>query len=112
MISFEPMVEIHLREYGEQDQHTIDLAVGVSFNRFRGDFDDDFFHASYPAYLQLGFRLNDTVFLKVSLGGQYWPKFDASDFAPLVVDVQTTRGSSHPQRSWVSTSSSSRSLAL
>jgi len=96
MISFEPMVEIHLARFGGQNQYTIDFAAGASLNWLRGDITDSFLHTSFPAYFQFGLLLSNNVFLKLGLGGHWWPQFDASDFAPLVVDVETTKGEFTP----------------
>lgn len=93
MFSIQPMVEFYLFEIG-QDNH-IDIAIGAAFNKFGGD-SDPFWHTSFPAYLQGGVHLTDSVFLKIGVGAHYWPKFDASDFDPLVVDVERTEGEFTP----------------
>lgn len=88
MFSIRPMVEISLHEY-------VEIGIGGALHRFGGDA-DSFWHWSIPAYLQAGVPLTDVVELKAGVGVHYWPKFDAGDFLPLVVDVRRDEGEFTP----------------
>ncbi len=86
MASINPMLEFRFYESGN---FNFEIASGASFNRFGGDA-NGFWHTSFPAFLQVGWRVNgsDTWELKAGLGAHYWPEFETTDFAPLVVDVR------------------------
>lgn len=67
------------------------LAIGVegALNWFFGDV-DTFQHASGRAYAQAVIPLSDRVDLTPGVAAYIWPAFDATDFQPLVVDVDRT----------------------
>lgn len=80
MLTFQPAVEFPLQ------QIPFDFGVGIALHYFGGDA-DEFWHYSVPIYAQFRPRNQNRVIPVVGLGIQVFPKFDATDFAPLTVNV-------------------------
>jgi len=84
MWSFRPAVEFAVAG-------PLALGGGVSIDRFGGDA-DSFMHLSYPVYAQLRFRVIKQLHASLMGGVQYFPAFDADDFAPIDAGVSTDGG--------------------
>ena len=75
----------------EKDWEVLRFGLAASETLFFGDFDDSFWHESYRAYVQLVARdFVDNLDLTVGPTLYRWPNFGATDFDPLVVDVDRT----------------------
>ncbi|HSM59665.1 MAG TPA: hypothetical protein VK849_02660, partial [Longimicrobiales bacterium] len=72
----------------------LEVGAGVSVNRFGGDIDQGFWHASIPVFLQVRapFDAAGPWRARAGLGLEYFMEFDAADFDPLTVDVSTSGG--------------------
>lgn len=90
MLSLQPAVEFPVGG-------PMSIGTGVSMHRFGGDADEGFWHWSIPLYFQGHFRISGTeqeprMFLRVGMGGEYFPEFGADDFAPITTGVSTDGG--------------------
>lgn len=91
MLSLKPAIEFPMGDC------PMSIGAGVSLHRFGGDADEAVWHWSVPVYFQGHFRVAGTeqepkVFLRVGMGGEYFPEFGADDFAPLTTGVSTDGG--------------------
>jgi hypothetical protein len=82
MLTIQPTVEFPITRI------PLEFGVGVALNRFGGDA-DSFWHLSVPVLAQFRPRQASWRFVpRVGVAVHVFPGFSASDFAPLVVDVQ------------------------
>jgi hypothetical protein len=80
MITVQPTVEFPIPNI------PFDLGVGVGLHRFGGDV-DGFWHYSIPILAQFRPRGGGRVVPRIGVAVHVFPTFDATDFAPLIVDV-------------------------
>ena len=80
MISVQPAVEFPVQVI------PIDFGIGFALHRFGGDA-AGFWHYSVPIYVQFRPRGDRRVHPLLGVGVHIFPKFDATDFAPLAVTV-------------------------
>jgi hypothetical protein len=80
MITVQPAVEFPVQKI------PIDFGVGFALHRFGGDA-AGFWHYSVPIYVQFRPRGAGRVHPLLGVGVHIFPKFDATDFAPLAVTV-------------------------
>lgn len=80
MLSLQPAVEFPVLGI------PIDFGVGVALHRFGGDA-EGFWHYSVPVYVQFRPRNTRRVAPLLGVGVHVFPRFEPSDFAPLVVTV-------------------------
>jgi len=80
LISLQPAVEFPVQGI------PIDFGVGVALHRFGGDA-EGFWHYSVPVYVQFRPRNARRVAPLLGIGVHVFPRFEPSDFAPLVVTV-------------------------
>ena len=64
---------------------------GYARHRFFGDV-DLFGHQSWSLEGQLRFPVGSPVLLRISVGAHFFPRFEATDFEPLTIDVSRTEG--------------------
>jgi len=87
MLSLRPSVEIPVHG-------SFEISAGVDLHRFGGDGHDAVVKLSVPVYGQfrvpLGLRSN--FFLRLAVGGRYFPGFDATDFGGAVRGLKTDGG--------------------
>lgn len=80
MITLQPTVELPLETI------PFDFGIGVALHRFGGDA-DGFWHYSVPVLVQWRPRNASRLIPRIGLALHVFPEFDATDFAPLTVDV-------------------------
>jgi hypothetical protein len=80
MLSVQPAVEFPVQRI------PIDFGVGVALHRFGGDA-EGFWHYSVPVYVQFRPRNTRRIAPLLGVGVHIFPRFEPSDFAPLVVTV-------------------------
>ena len=80
MVTLQPSVEFPLQK------SPIDVGIGFAFHSFGGDA-DGFWHYSVPLSAQYRPRGNGSVVPRIGAALNVFPKFDATDFAPLDVSV-------------------------
>jgi hypothetical protein len=80
MLTLQPTIEFPLQ------QIPIDFGIGVGLHHFGGDA-DGFWHYSIPIVAQFRPRGEGRIVPRIGLALNVFPKFDATDFAPLVVTV-------------------------
>ncbi len=87
MFSLRPSLE--LRVHGP-----LEVSAGVDLHRFGGDGHDPVYKLSVPAYGQLRIPLDTEGrwFLRVALGGRYFPSFDPDDFDGGISGLKTDGG--------------------
>ena len=83
MITLRPVFEIPLGSL------PFDLGAGFALHRFQGDDFQSFWHWSVP--LQAQFRTGGLAHFRLGVSVDIYPRFDANDFAPLVVNVSTEK---------------------
>ena len=85
MITLRPVFEIPLGSL------PVDLGAGFAFHRFQGDDFQSFWHWSVPMQAQLRIPIGRVFRLRGGLSVDIYPRFDGSDFSPLIVNVSTEK---------------------
>ena len=87
LLSLRPSVEIPV-------QGPFEVSAGVDLLRFGGDGHDAVVKLSVPVYgqLRIPLGLRGNWFLRMALGGRYFPSFDTDDFGGAVRGLKTESG--------------------